>query len=217
MTELPHTKRWVCKLWKDFGRLHFTALGFLPDGTVWVETPTMRYLMREGRVIGTEKPRLGRANRALEIAKKSRMPYQPERRHLCRATAACALSGGRVLAGTEDGVLSVIRPNGSVFSLGGVGLGQTIHDLAPFPGGERVLGVASGKGALGIVFTYDDDKGLILHGRIFFQDCSSPGILGASNDPRLAAVSSDGKYAAIAVGDRLSCVYWFELKSEIVD
>ena len=217
VTELPHTKRWVCKLWKDFGRLHFTALGFLPDGTVWVETPTMRYLMREGRVIGTEKPQFRRANRALEIAKKSRMPYQPERRHLCRATAACALSGGRILAGTEDGVLSVIRPNGSVFSLGGVGFGQTIHDLAPFPGGERVLGVASGKGALGIVFTYDDDKGLILHGRIFFQDYRSPGILGASNEPRLAAVSSDGKYAAIAVGDRLSCVYWFELKSEIVD
>ncbi len=67
------------------------------------------------------------------------------------------------------------------------------------------------------MFTYDDEEGLVLHGRIFFQDYRSPGILGASNEPRLAAVSSDGRYAAIAVGDRLSCVYWFELKPEIVD
>ena len=44
------------------------------------------------------------------------------------------------------------------------------------------------------------------------EDFNSPGILGVSNDLRLVAVSLDGEYAAIASGDRLSCVYWFKLE-----
>lgn len=108
-------------------------------------------------------------------------------------------------------------PDGGSVDVGSVGLGQTVHDLAPFPGGKRVLGVAGGPRDLGTVFTYDDEAGLVLHGRIFFQDHASPGVLGASSEPRLAAVSPDGRCVAIAVGDRMSCVYWFELKNEIVD
>lgn len=217
VTALPHTRRWVCKLWKKYGHLDFTSLGFLPDGTVWAQAGGTRYLMRDGELVGTEPAQAAPANAALDVASKARLPYQSERRQLCRATAACEMSGGRVLAGTQDGMLAFVRENGKVFSIGSVGLGQPVHDLAPFPGGRRVLGVAGGPNDLGTVFTYDDEEGLILHGRVFFQDCHSPGILGASNDLRLAAVSPDGRHAAIAVGDRLSCVYWFELKKEIVD
>lgn len=177
----------------------------------------MRYLMRKGELVGSEPAREVAANDALVRAKKARLPYQPERRHLCRATAACDMSDGRVLAGTQDGMLALLRANGLVFSVGSVGLGQTVHDLVPFPGGRRVLGVAGGPRDLGTVFTYDDEVGLVLHGRIFFQDYASPGVLGASSEPRLAAVSPDGRCAAIAVGDRMSCVYWFKLKEEIVD
>ena len=217
MTALPHTSRWVCKLWKRFGHLDFTALGFLDDGTVWVQTNEKRYLMRDGALVGTEAAQPVSPKTALARVGKARLPYQPERRHLCRATAACEMADGRLLAGTQDGMLAMVRANGSVFSLGSVGLGQSVHDLAPFPGGRRVLGVAGGPNDLGTVFTYDDEAGLVLYGRIFFQDHDSPGLLGASNDLRLVAVSPDGRYAAVAVGDRLSCVYRFELKKEIVD
>ena len=217
VTALPHASRWVCKLWKRFGHLDFTALGFLSDGTVWAQAGGKRYLMRNGELVGTEPAQPVSANAALARALEARLPYQPERRHLCRATAACALANGRILAGTQDGMLAMIRANGRMFSLGSVGLGQTVHDLVPFPNGTRVLGVAGGPSDLGTVFTYDDEVGLVLHGRIFFQDCRSPGVLGASNEPRLAAVSPDGKCVAIAVGDRMSCVYWFKLKDVIVD
>lgn len=217
MTMLPHSSRWVCKLWKRFGHLDFTSLGFLEDGTVWVQAGATRYLMRNGELVGSEPAREIVANAALVRAKGARLPYQPERRHLCRATAACDMLDGRVLAGTQDGMLALLRANGKVFSCGSVGLGQTVHDLVPFPGGRRVLGVAGGPRDLGTVFTYDDEAGLVLHGRIFFQDHASPGVLGASSQPRLAAVSPDGRFAAIAVGDRMSCVYRFELKDEIVD
>ena len=217
MTALPHVSRWVCKLWKHFGHLNFTSLGFLSDGTVWVQAGEARYLMRDGALVGTEAARPVPANAALARVANARLPYQPERRHLCRATAACEMAEDRVLAGTQDGMLALVRANGKVFSVGSVGLGQPVHDLVPFPGGRRVLGVAGSPRDLGTVFTYDDEAGLVLHGRIFFQDYQSPGILGASNEPRLAAVSPDGKHAAIAVGDRMSCVYWFELKDEIVD
>ena len=37
-------------------------------------------------------------NSAMERAAKARLPYQPERRHLCRATAACEMADGRILA-----------------------------------------------------------------------------------------------------------------------
>lgn len=217
VTVLPHTARWVCKLWKDFGHLDFTALGFLEDGTVWAQAGDTRYLMRDGLLAGTEPAQPVPGNGALAKAEGYYLPHQAERRHLCRATAACEMAGGRVLAGTQDGMLAMIRENGKLFSIGSVGLGQTVHSLAPFPDGTRVLGVAGSPRDLGTVFTYDDEAGLILHGRIFFQDHNSPGVLGASSEPRLAAVSPDGKYAAIAAGDRMSCVYRFALKKEIVD
>ena len=212
VTALPHSSRWVCKLWKRFGHLDFTALGFLDDGTVWVQTQESRYLMRRGELVGVEPAAPVSANAALAKAAKCNLPHQPERPHLCRATAACRMSEGRILAGTQDGMLAVIHENGRVFSLGSVGLGERVQDIVPFPGGRRALGVVGSPDGLGGVFTYDDETGLVLHGRIFFQDFNSPGILGVSNDLRLVAVSLDGEYAAIASGDRLSCVYWFKLE-----
>ena len=211
VTELPHSSRWVCKLWKRFGHLDFTSLGFLDDGTVWVQTEETRYLMRNGELAGEEPAAPVRKNALPERASEYTLPHQPERPHLCRATAACRMSGGRILAGTQDGMLAVINANGRVFSLGSVGIGESVHDIAPFPGGRRAIGVAGGPAGLGSVFTYDDETGLALHGRIFFQDFNTPGILGASNDLRLVAVSPDGGCVAIASGDRLSCVYWFKL------
>ena len=68
-----------------------------------------------------------------------------------------------------------------------------------------------------MVFTYDDEVGLILHGRIFFQDYNSPGVLGVSAQPNRVAVSPDGKYAAFSVADRLTNVYCFELETELID
>jgi len=212
VTELPHESRWVCKLWKQFGHLDFTSLGFLDDGIVWVQTHDSRYLMRDGELVGTEPAAPVPENDALSRAATFPLPHQPERPHLCKTTGACRLSGGRILAGTQDGMLAIIHPDGRVFSLGSIGLGESVHDIVAFPGGRGAIGVASGPKSIGCVFTYDDETGLALHGRIFFQDFNTPGLLGASNDLRLAAVSPDGKYVAIAVGDRLSCVYCFKLE-----
>lgn len=216
VTVLPNRSRWVCKLWKQYGTLDVEAVGFAGDGTVWAQAGGRRILMRGGEVTGEEPARELPENDALKEAQGAYLPHQAERRHLCGATAACRMSGGRVLAGTQDGMLAILTP-GRVFSAGSVGLGQTVRQLCAFPGGRRVLGVAGGKHDLGTVFTYDDEVGLILHGRIFFQDYRSPGVLGASSQPRYVAVSPDGKYAAIAVADRLTCVYCFELAEQLID
>ena len=216
VTVLPNRSRWVCKLWKRYGALDVEAVGFAGDGTVWAQAGGRRILMRGGEVTGEEPARELPENDALKEAQGVYLPHQAERRHLCGATAACRMSEGRVLAGTQDGMLAILTP-GRVFSAGSVGLGQTVRQLCAFPGGRRVLGVAGGKHDLGTVFTYDDKVGLILHGRIFFQDYRSPGVLGASSQPRYVAVSPDGRYAAIAVADRLTCVYCFELAEQLID
>ena len=169
--------------------------------------PVTQYSAPEQPVTAAPVPE----NDALSRAATFQLPHQPERPHLCKTTGACRLSGGRILAGTQDGLLAIIHPDGRVFSLGSIGLGESVHDIVAFPGGRGAIGVASGPKSIGCIFTYDDETGLALHGRIFFQDFNPPGLLGASNDLRLAAVSPDGKYVAIAVGDRLSCVYCFKL------
>lgn len=216
VTVLPNTSRWVCKLWKQYGHLSIDAVGFTPEGDVWAQAGDKRLLMKDGQVIGEEAASPLPENDAMEVAKGVYLPHQAERRHLCQPTAACHMSDGRVLAGTQDGMLALLSP-GRVFSVGSVGLGYPIHQLCAFPGGHRVLGVAGSAHDLGMVFTYDDEVGLILHGRIFFQDYLSPGVLGVSCQPHRVAVSPDGKRAAIAADDRLSCVYCFELADELID
>lgn len=216
VTVLPNQSRWVCKLWKRYGTLPIEAVGFTEDGAVWAQAAGRRILMRGGEVVGEEAAHPLPENDALQAAQAAYLPHQAERRHLCEATAACRMSDGRLLAGTQDGMLAILSP-GRVFSAGSVGLGQPIHALCAFPGGRRALGVAGGKNDLGMVFTYDDEVGLILHGRIFFQDYRSPGVLGASSQPSRVAVSPDGKFAAIAVSDRLTNVYCFELSPELID
>ena len=209
-TALPSKSCWVCKLWKDYGKLDIEAVGFDSDNTVWVQAGERRLLLKNGLVVAEEAAQPLPENAALAAVQKLSMPYQAERRHLTGATAACELSDGRILTGTADGMLAMIRGS-RVFSMGSVGLGYTVHQIAAFPCGKRALGVAGRANDLGMVFTYDDELGLILHGRIFFQDINSPGVLGVSHQPHRVAVSPDGKYAAIAVDDRMSCVYMFEL------
>ena len=217
VTMLPNRSRWVCKLWKQYGTLDFAAVGFTDAGEVWAQTTDgRRIFMKDGAVTGVATAEALPENDTLAAVQSLYLPYQAERRHLCVPTAACHMSGGRILAGTADGMLAMVRGE-KVFSIGSIGLAYPVHDLAVYPGGTRVLGVAGGKHDLGMVFTYDDEEGLILHGRIFFQDYHSQGVLGASSEPYKAAISADGKFAAIAVKDRLSCVYRFELESFIVD
>lgn len=216
VTILPNKSRWVCKLWKNYGKLDIQAVGFDDDGGVWAQTAEKRIHMKNGEVVREEAAQPLPRDEAFEAAKDLYLPHQAERRHLCAPTAACAMSDGRIFVGTQDGMLARAK-DGKVFSIGSVGLGYPIHQLAAFPGGHRMLGVAGGKNDLGMVFTYDDEVGLILHGRIFFQDYNSPGVLGVSAQPNRVAVSPDGKYAAFSVADRLTNVYCFELETELID
>jgi len=121
------------------------------------------------------------------------------------------MPGGDTLVGTRDGMLAIVRKDGSVFALGAVCACGAVHGMAASPDGRSVIGVAGDPDELGTVFRFDLDKGLTIYGRIFFHDAHTPGLIGASNEPHYVAWSKDGKSVAIGVKDRLAVVYRFEL------
>ena len=220
-TFIAYSSCWVVKLWQDVGieaaQVH--KVGFNKNNDVMAicgSEDYMRYTLRNGKIIQAETAEdylppdpeiLAGQYSHLEL------PWQPERRHLAYATAACTFDGGRTLIGTQDGMLAILSSDGEhVFSLGAVTPGGPIHDLAPSPDKKRVIGVSGDRNDLGCVFQYDDERGLILYGRIFFHDANTPGLIGSSNEPTSVAWSPDGAVLAIGVRDRLGCVYAFQLE-----
>jgi len=218
-TSLPCVKKWVCKIWKEVGydNSRVNEVSFDKNGDVTVicgSNPYMRLTVRDGVIINKEEivgyiPR--DTNKIAEKYKNLKIPYQAERRHLAYVNAECMLGDGRVLVGTRDGMLAIID-NENVFSLGSVCAAGAIHDMACSPDGTHVIGVAGDRNDLGMVFSFDVKHGITLHGRLFFHDIESVGVIGASNEPYRVAYSPDGKSVAIGVRDKQGCVYRFYFK-----
>ena len=220
-THLPYTTGWAAKLWQEEGlyESEIADISFNEQGDVAavVRRTDGRYetlTLRGGKVLSRAEVSFTPVDAEALAAEKYRdvaLPCQPERGHLAIASAECALADGQRLVGTRDGMLALIRQDGSVFSLGAVTVCGAVHGLAPFPDGRSALGVAGDESGLGTVFRFDLEKGLTLYGRIFFHNARMPGLIGASNQPHFIRISPDGKSAAIGVKDRLACVYRFEL------
>ena len=222
-THLPYTSCWAAKIWQEEGLYESEIIGldFDPAGDVAAivkrrDGQCEKLTLRDGKVVSREEMDYTEPD-PQAIAEKYRdvsLPCHPERGHLAYASAECPLAGGQRLVGTRDGMLALVRPDGSVFSLGAVNGCGAVHDLAASPDGQSALGVAGDPSDLGTVFRFDLDKGLTLYGRIFFHNARMPGLIGASNQPHYIRWSADGASVAIGVKDRLACVYRFELPKQ---
>ncbi len=220
-THLPYTSCWVGKLWQEPGlyESRVCEVSFTPDNRVQAIVCTKdgkyeKLLLRKGAVCSREAISWEEPDPEA-IAARYRdvgLPCRPERNHLAYASAECTLADGSRLVGTRDSMLALVKADGSVFSLGAVGMSGAVHALAASPDGESAIGLAGDPDDLGVVFRYDRKTGLKLYGRIFFHHADVPGLIGASNEPYRVSWSPDGKTVAIGVRDRLACVYGFELQ-----
>ena len=222
-THLPYTRCRAAKIWQTEGLYESEIFGvaFQDDGdiltTVRRRDGAWEYLtIRDGNIIRREEAEP--VSEDTEALRKRYggvpLPCRPERNHLSYASAECPLAGGETLIGTEDGMLTLVRADGSVFSLGAVDDCGAVHSLAASPTGEEAVGAAGDRDGLGTLFRYSRRTGLTLFGRIFFHSADIPGLIGASNQPHYVCWSADGRSVAVGVKDRLACVYCFELPED---
>lgn len=140
----------------------------------------------------------------------AKLPGYPGRQYKAVATACAELTGGRKLVGTLDGLVAICIDD-KAYSLGMAGYNGPIRAMSSTPDGKTVYGVAGDDEDFGMVFCYDDEKGLQLKGDI--KHGSSRGTLAliACNVLSCCKVSKDGKYLAIASADRLGTVVIYNL------
>lgn len=136
------------------------------------------------------------------------MPFRQGRQYKRRITACAPWNGGRLVAGTEDGLLARLGPAaGAVFALGGIGCHGPVHQLAANADGTRLYGVSGDPDDLGSVFVYDDGRGLRELGRTFLE---LPGQMAFCNtQPTTVACSPSGEGFAVGTAGRMGTVYGF--------
>ena len=130
------------------------------------------------------------------------LPAHPGRQYLAEEEMRIPLPGGRSLSATRNGYLSILSEEG-VFALGKVCDGP-VRDMTVTATG-RVYGVAGDEDDLGMVFSYDDVRGLRRLGRLG-TDGWEYGI-ASSCLLRACVWSEDDGILAVGAGDRLGCVY----------
>ena len=129
-----------------------------------------------------------------------KMPCIPGRRYIADAEASVTLPDGSILAGTHDTMLAKIT-NGKVFNLGQVCSAGGIHQLDVAPNGT-VWGIAGHREGTGQLFTYDDENGVNLLGKIP-EAFAENGRNVALFRPTTLAISPDGKYLAVGGEDEM--------------
>lgn len=132
------------------------------------------------------------------------LPYYPGRQYKAVSALSVELCDGRRLTATEDGILALVSDT-STFALGPVSSNGKVRDMAVNKEGTKVYGVAGDEDDLGMVFSFDFENGLRMHGRL----CTDGPEYGNAASCLLTscALSDDSKTLVIGAGDRLGCVY----------
>lgn len=167
-----------------------------------------RFTVHEGIVLKKEEIEYTPKDHG-EIAKKYEkfiLPTPAGRSWLGVATCEAQLADGSILVGNRSGGLAIVRGE-KVFSLGMVICTGPVRMLTASPDRRTVYGVAGDPDELGLVFSYNMDAGVVLHGSVFFEDGDGPDGLGNSCEPCAIDYAPDGMSIAIGVRDRLGCVY----------
>lgn len=138
------------------------------------------------------------------------LPCRAGRRYRAKPASAISMADGSWIVGTQDGCLAHWKQGDRLAkSLGSVTPLAPIHDLVLYQ--CRVFGVAGNDSDMGLVFAFDDVQGLTELGRLNYLG-SEHGGQCANYQPRLLAISADGKLLAVGTQDRLACVWIFSIE-----
>lgn len=192
-------------------------LAWAPDGTLWArtaaETPMAAEIaggeLKSLRPLGEVDPavRALLAPEAVRVPEGVKLPHVPGRQYKAGDYLALPISGGRLLAGTCDGLMAVVR-GGDVFSLGMVAENGPVRAMTANADGTLVYGVAGDDEDLGTVFSYDDRRGLV---RLGMVNTELPQYGDTAYMTRLTAcaLSPDGRTLAVGCAGRLGTVVLF--------
>lgn len=138
-------------------------------------------------------------------------PSYPGRQYKAVPHAVAPWKDGSYLVGTLDGMLAVVRPDGSVFSLGTAAQNGPIHQICVNSDCTKAYGVAGDAQDLGNIFAYDDTRGLRWEGTVYREKLEEGITLSADRLYRIA-LSPDESTLAVGSVDRMGGIYLYTLK-----
>lgn len=134
------------------------------------------------------------------------LPEAYGRRYRAVATASCEWTDGAKLAGTRDGQLAIVYPDGHTFALGAAAPNGPVRALCTDAAKTVAYGTAGDDDDMGWLFRFDAKRGLVQLGIISYN---SHGFYGTTQANVLTAValSPDGETLAVGNADRMAAVH----------
>jgi hypothetical protein len=211
---------YLTKIWKQVPTEESSVVRLWYDENDQVHALTAaghHVVLKEGKVLAVTRDDKGppAAEELEAVFAGVTLPARPGRQYIAKASAWAELTGGRKIIGTQDGMLAILSTEGKVFSLGIAAQHGPIHDMAATKDKKTVYGVGGDPSDIGMVFSYNDDNGLTIYGRVYTNSNYSVGGLGASCEPYCIALSQDDTRLAIGARDRMGCVFEYDLTSGI--
>ena len=165
-----------------------------------------RYRWKEGEILSCEKNVEWQKEPLLTLPDHVSLPAAAGRRWVAEATATVRMHDGRILVGTKDGLLGLVGET-SVFSLGSVGMNGPIQALCITGDGKKAYGAAGAKEDMSMLFSYDNEHGLVQLGMVSAEDLRpTVGEMCVLDHISAMAVSSDGSRLYIGNDDVKSTV-----------
>ena len=118
---------------------------------------------------------------------------------------------GLKIAGTKDGLLGIVRPDGSVYNLGNCAPYGPVRCMTTNADKTELFGVAGDEEDMGMVFHYDDMRGISQVGHLNYNSPNHMDGPSSANVLSCIAVSKDGKNVAIGNIDRMGCIHIADL------
>lgn len=140
-----------------------------------------------------------------ELNQELDLPYHSGRQYKAVPNADAEWNNGRKIIGTLDGLLAIVDGE-NVFSLGPAAPNGPIHCLTTNKEKTVCYGVAGDPEDLGMIFRYDDKKGLRQLGKICYNKENGYGP-SASNELSSIVMNKKGDKIAVGSNDRLGVVY----------
>ncbi|MBQ3491956.1 MAG: hypothetical protein IJA74_05350 [Oscillospiraceae bacterium] len=147
-----------------------------------------------------------------EFDENIKLPEVTGRRYRAKASCVVDWKDGKKMVGTLDAILSIVSPDGSVYSLGNASAYGPIRGMVTNKDKTHLWGIAGDDEDLGYVFQYDEVNGLRQMGIINYN------IPGYFDGPTVANVlsgiclSPDEKYLAIGSADRIAEVHVMDIQ-----
>lgn len=136
-----------------------------------------------------------------------KLPEVAGRRYLSKASYAVAWQDGQIIAGTLDGLLGIVRPDGTVYGLGNAAPYGPVRCMCTNAAKTQLWGVAGDDEDMGMLFYYDDIKGICQVGHLNYNIPNFMDGPTASNILSSITLSPDEKLLAIGGADRMGAIH----------